>query len=126
LDISATIAINEHANFVGGKYYVNLGTKNAWHDLAGSIIPMLDSVQYKAYTWFVGLSAGYQISASKPEWLPDWVQPIMMHLHQISWLESITAWGVIMLAVERTFAAIIRFNQWRRERKLAKLRSAKT
>jgi len=29
-----------------------------------------------------------------------------------------------MLAVERTFAAVIRFNQWRRERQLAKRRES--
>jgi hypothetical protein len=102
---------------------VNYDTKNAWHDALAAILPILDSVQYKVYTWFVGLSAGYQISTSKPEWLPDIIQPLMVQLHSISWLESVTAWGVIMLAVERTFAAFIRINQWRRERHLSKRRS---
>jgi hypothetical protein len=121
---SSTIALKQRARYAGGKYYVNLGTKGGWHDLASAINPILDSVQYKIYTWFAGLSVGYQISSSKPDWLPEWVQPIMLQLHQISILESITAWGVIMLAVERTFAAVIRFNQWRRERQLAKRRES--
>ena len=101
---------------------MNLGIKNAWHDLINAINPILDSVQYKIFTWYVGLSAGYQISTSRPEWLPDWAQPFLAYLQQISILESITAWGVVMLAVERTFAAVIRINQWRRERQIAKLR----
>jgi hypothetical protein len=103
---------------------VRLDTKNGWHDLVGAINPILDSVQYKVYTWFAGLSVGYQISSSNPSWLPEWTQPIMLQLHQISIIESITAWGVVMLAVERTFAAVIRFNQWRRERQLAKRRES--
>ncbi len=99
---------------------MNLGTKNDWHDALGAITPILDSVQYKIYTWFAGLSVGYQISTSKPEWLPDWAYPTVNYLSQISALETVTAWGVVMLSVERTFAAIIRFNQWRRERDIAK------
>lgn len=101
---------------------MNLDTKIVWHDLAAIIAPILDTAQYKVYTWVVGLSAGYQLSTIKPEWLPEFLQPLMFQLHSISWLESVTAWGVVMLAVERTFAAAIRFNQWRRERQLAKRR----
>jgi len=103
---------------------VNLGTRNDWHDALNAITPILDSVQYKVYTLFAGLSVGYQISTSKPEWLPDWAVPAVQYLSQISILETITAWGVVMLAVERTFAAIIRLNQFRRERELNKRRAS--
>lgn len=121
---SSIIAIIELNASVDERNYVRLDIKSAWHDLAAIIPSILDSVQYKIYTWLVGISAGYQISAIKPEFIPEFLQPIMLQLHSISWLESITAWGVIMLAVERTFAAIIRVNQWRRERQLAKRRES--
>ncbi len=102
---------------------MNFDTKNAWHDALAAILPILDSVQYKVYTWFCLFSASYQIGTSNPSWWHESLRPIVVELQSVSWLEFVTAWGVIMLAVERTFAAFIRINQWRRERHLSKRRS---
>ncbi len=93
MGFSSTIALKQRERYAGGKYYVNLDTKGGWHELASAINPILDSVQYKIYTWFAGLSVGYQISSSKPDWLPEWVQPIMLQLHHQVGQEVHSAFG---------------------------------
>ncbi len=101
---------------------MNLGIKNACSDWLEIAISILNSAFYKAFTYFAGISAGVQIGANRPHWLPDWLQPIVLYMHSVSWIDAITFWGAAMLAIERTGAAFVRINQIRREWQIAKIR----